>query len=430
LPNNRRITNDVAPHFTYTVYGYSQDISGFTQVTGVVTTSTGCFDPSPTPTRTPTITPTPTLTPTLTPTTTNTPTPTRTITPSPSALFYNLLQSCTDSTITWYLDRNSEGGTTQLPNNRRVFNDIFPFVTYTVYGYSQDISGFTQVTGVVTTSTGCFDPSPTPTITPTPSNTPPVTPSITPTRSVPPSVTPSLTPSRTPSPTPFPTISLKLYDGGNSSELANLTCTEGQTFVFTITNGSTFCNAITLQATVIAEGLISENGFFWLADTSGVNVRLFQRNGLTDTANQAGSCQLCSTYIPSPTPTRTPSLTPTPTRSITPSITPSLTPSRTPSNTPSITPSITPSSSTPAPLPCFAVEVAHSRFPINACCDTAPTTVYFNASTVEAATAYYGTSSDCSTPFDGTRVFSVGGGLYYTWNGSSMSGPDTCPACP
>jgi hypothetical protein len=156
---------------------------------------------------------------------------------------------------------------------------------------------------------------------------------------------------------------------------------------------------------------------------------LFQRNGSTFTANQAGSCQLCSAYIPTPTPTATPTNTPTPTPTLTPTVTPTNTATPTPTPTITSTPTPTPTP-TPAPLPCFAVEVAHSRFPINACCDTAPTTVYFNASTVEAATAYYGTSSDCSTLFDGTRVFSVGGGLYYTWNGSSMSGPLTCPTCP
>jgi hypothetical protein len=133
----------------------------------------------------------------------------------------------------------------------------------------------------------------------------------------------------------------------------------------------------------------------------------------------------CST-IPSNTPTPTNTSTPTQTRTQTPTQTSTQTPTTT--TTLTATPSQTPPP--PPPPPCFAIEVANSRFPINACCDTAPTTVYFNASTVEAATIYYGNSSDCSTPFDGTRVFNVGGGLYYTWNVSSMSGPDTCPACP
>jgi hypothetical protein len=105
------------------------------------------------------------------------------------------------------------------------------------------------------------------------------------------------------------------------------------------------CNAITINSTTIGAE-VSPNGFFWLSDTSGGNVRLFQRSGSTNAATQAGSCQLCSAFV---TPTPTPSSTITPTPSITPTITPtpSITPTITP--TPSITPTITPTpSSTPA----------------------------------------------------------------------------------
>jgi hypothetical protein len=88
----------------------------------------------------------------------------------------------------------------------------------------------------------------------------------------------------------------------------------GTTFPFTITNGSTLCNAITIDSTTIGSE-VSPNGYFWVSDTSGTNVRLFQRNGSTDTANQAGSCQSCGAFV-TPTPSITPTNTPTP--SITP----------------------------------------------------------------------------------------------------------------
>jgi hypothetical protein len=123
-----------------------------------------------------------------------------------------------------------------------------------------------------------------------------------------PTPTPTVTPTRTPTPTPFAVVSLDFYSQGDTNELANDTCTIGLTFSFTITNGTTFCNAITIESTTIGSE-VSPNGFFWLSDTSGGNVRLFQRNGSTNTANQAGSCQLCSDFV---TPTPTPTITPTP----------------------------------------------------------------------------------------------------------------------
>jgi hypothetical protein len=205
--------------------------------------------------------------------------------------------------------------------------------------------------------------------------------------------------------------------------LANLTCTEGQTFVFTITNGSTFCNAITLQATVIAEGLISENGFFWLADTSGFNVRLFQRNGLTDTANQAGSCQLCSSFIPTPSPTTqpTPQPTPQPTTQPTPQPTPQ------PTTSPTFQPTTQPTPSPTSPS-CFAIEISNGRNAFDACCFNPPTTAYFSTSTIGFGTIYYGNASDCST-VGGIRYFNQGGTVWF-WDGSSMSSPGGCEPCP
>ena len=558
LSNNTRVTNDVPPHLTYTVYGYSSNIAGYTQVTGLVTASSGCFDPSPTPTntRTPTVTPTrtPTATPTVTPTPvyscftiyfrtdtgtgwdssseacysvgsprtvcvigayatlnaayldgkalytnntfttlftsdnkwfqdgttgnvfqlgndgfiqaysncpTQTPTNTRTPTPTPPNTPPNTPSNTPTNTRTptvtptegsyWTLNPCEVGepiyDTTIQPllTNQRYIHPVSQFIwvwdnaarttfpQHTVNGSLQLVSG----------KQDCFDPPPTPSITPTvtptntPTTTPPNTPSNTPTPtntptntrtptptqtrtptvtptpvfscftiffntststgwdsstlactsvgssrtvcvigsyatlnaayldgkalytnstfttlytsdnkwfqdgttgnvfqlgndgfilggsySSCPTPTPTTTPTPTNTPAPFPVVNLDFFSQGDTNELADDTCTIGETFPFTITNGTTFCNAITINSTTIGSE-VSPNGYFWLSDTSGTNVRLFQRNGSTDTANQAGSCQLCGAFV---TPTTTPTNTPTP--SITPTITP--TPSETP----------------------------------------------------------------------------------------------------
>jgi hypothetical protein len=180
-----------------------------TQTSTPTPTTTTTLTATPTQTSTQTSTPTPTTTTTLT----ATPTQTSTQTPTPtSPPFYNLLQSCFDSTTNFYLDRNVAGGTTQLPIGRRVTNDVAPHLTFTVYGYSQNIDGFNIVTGFVTSTTQCFDPSPTPSNTPsnTPTQTPTQTPSNTPT-STPPS-TPASTPASTPTATPVPVCECEYYD--------------------------------------------------------------------------------------------------------------------------------------------------------------------------------------------------------------------------
>jgi hypothetical protein len=407
-PLNRRVTTDVSPFTTYIVSGWSQNISGRTLVTGNVTIATGCFDPTPTPT----VTPTPTNTPTPTPTRTATPTPTVTSTPTPTPIRYTFLRfnvdiNCnTSNPVQFYSFTNYSNGYYYLNGDLNTYYFI----------QAQSHTDYTnEITQVL--ATNCVPPTPTPTPTPTRTATPTPTPT--------PTVTPTATPTITP--TPLPTINLKISGEGDSGAMANLTCTSGTIQTFIITNGTTFCNAITLQAAVIASE-VSPNGLFWLADTSGVNVRLFQRNSSTDTANQAGSCQLCSAYIPTPTPTATPTNTPTPTPTLTPTVTPTNTATPTPTPTITSTPTPTPTP-TPAPLPCFAVAVQRGRNAEVACCTPISDTVYFNASTVEAATTYYGSSTDCSTVATGAQYFNTGG-VYYVWNGSSMSGPFTCPACP
>lgn len=87
----------------------------------------------------------------------------------------------------------------------------------------------------------------------------------------------------------------------------------------------------------------------------------------------------------------------------------------------------TPAPTTPAPS-CFAVDVNRGRNALAACCDPIFDTQYFNAPTVQTATIYYGSSSDCTTVFPFTQYFSVGG-QYYLWQNGSMSGPFTCPDC-
>jgi hypothetical protein len=455
LPNGRRVTNDVAPHLTFTVYGYSSNISGYDPVTGFVTGSFNCFDPSPTPTNTRTPTPTQTRTPTATPTVTptpvyscftiyfrtdtgtgwdssseacysvgsprtvcvigayatlnaayldgkalytnntfttlytsnnkwfqdgttgnvfqlgndgfiqaysncptqtptTTPTPTRTPPSTPASTPASTPPSTPSNTPTvtptegsyWTLNSCEVGqplyDTTIQPvlTNQRYIDPTTQFVwvwdnnprttfpQFTVNGSLQLVSG----------KQDCFDPPPTPsntstptntetptntptnTRTPTPTQTRTPTQTVTPTNTRTPTPTQTRTPTATPTitPTPFPVVNLDFYSQGDTNELANNTCTIGTTFPFTITNGTTFCNAITINSTTIGSE-VSPNGYFWLSDTSGTNVRLFQRNGSTDNANQAGSCQLCGAFV-TPTNTSTPTLTPTntPTPSSTP----------------------------------------------------------------------------------------------------------------
>jgi hypothetical protein len=217
--------------------------------------------------------------------------------------------------------------------------------------------------------------------------------------------------------------------------MANQTCTEGGNFPFIVLGGTnSLCGATVLQATIIGDGAISPDGLFWLADLDGINVRLWQRNGSTNTANQAGSCQLCSSFIPTPTPTPLPTSTPTPLPTATPL--PTSTPTPLPTATPVPTPTSTPfptetplPTNTPAPS-CFAVSVQRQRTAELACCNAISDTVYFNASTVEAATAYYGSSSDCSIVSTGTQFFNTGGVYYVFSGGTKTGGPTACPACP
>jgi hypothetical protein len=340
LPNQRYI--DPVTQFTWLWDGAAATTFPQWTVNGslqLVTGRDGCFDPSPTSTQTPTVTPTqtpsntPTLTPTLTPTPTQTQTQTPTVTPTPVyscfTIFFNTstgtgwdseTEACysvgssrTVCVLGNYATLNAarlDGKalytnntfTTLFTSDGKWFQDGFGNV------FKLDINGFMEI------YSAC--PTPTPTVTPT----------------------------RTPTPAAFPIVSLDFYSQGDTNELANDACTIGQTFPFTITNGTTLCNAITINSATIGSE-VSPNGYFWLSDTSGTNVRLFQRDGSTDNANQAGSCQSCGEFV-TPTPTNTPTqtLTPTltPTNTPTPSITPTntITPTLTPTNTP--TPSITP----------------------------------------------------------------------------------------
>lgn len=83
----------------------------------------------------------------------------------------------------------------------------------------------------------------------------------------------------------------------------------------------------------------------------------------------------------------------------------------------------------PPPSTCFLVGVVRNRNASLACCDGISDSVYFNASSVEGATIYYGSDSTCSTPFPFSQYFSVGGNQYYQWVSGVMSGPFTCPTC-
>jgi hypothetical protein len=262
-----------------------------------------CFDPPPTPsnTSTPTTTTTPTNTPTYTPTNTqtSTPTPTRTPTVTPTSvyscftIFFNTntgtgwdseTEACTSvgsSRTVCVLGAYATLNAARLDGKALYTNNTFTTLFTSDGKWFQDGFGNVfklDVNGFMEIYNAC--PTPTPTSTTTPTITP----------------------------TPFPVVSLDFYSQGDTNELANDACTIGLTFPFTITNGTTLCNAITIDSTTIGSE-VSPNGYFWLSDTSGVNVRIFQRNGSTNTANQAGSCQSCGAFV---TPTTTPTNTPTP----------------------------------------------------------------------------------------------------------------------
>lgn len=65
-----------------------------------------------------------------------------------------------------------------------------------------------------------------------------------------------------------------------------------------------------------------------------------------------------------------------------------------------------------------------------ACNQTVTRTVYLDAGTLAGATQVYGTSTDCSSLASGTRYYSeVGSSFYYTWNGTTLTGP-TLAQCP
>ena len=92
-------------------------------------------------------------------------------------VWYNLLRSCYDGSIDWYLDPIPINGL-KLEIGTRIANDITPHTFYIVYGITYTQPDYTLVTGTIT---GFFDCDP---------------------------VLPSLTPSQTSTPTPTPTTTL------------------------------------------------------------------------------------------------------------------------------------------------------------------------------------------------------------------------------
>jgi hypothetical protein len=292
----------------HTVNGSLQLVSGkqdcFDPPPTPSNTSTPANTPTETPTNTPTNTetqtPTPTETPTQTPTNTETPTPAPTVTPTPVyscfTIFFN-----TGTGTGW----NSDTEACYSVGSSRTVCVIGTYATLNA-AYLDGKALYTNntFTTLFTSNNKWFQDGTTGNVFQLGNDGFIVGGSY----SNCPSQTPTATPTRTPTPSPFPVVSLDFYSQGDTNELANDTCTIGLTFPFTITNGTTLCNAITIDSTTIGSE-VSPNGFFWLSDTSGGNVRLFQRNGSTNTANQAGSCQLCSDFV---TPTPTPTITPTP----------------------------------------------------------------------------------------------------------------------
>lgn len=130
-----------------------------------------------------------------------------------------------------------------------------------------------------------------------------------------------------------------------------------------------------------------------------------------------GTCQnsidlpISSSVTPTPTPTPSPTPSPTPTPGPTP--TPSPTPAPTPSN-------------------CFQVDVFQSAFsPTDACCNVISTIAYLNSPILASATvAYSQRNFNCSDVLSNPTYMTQDLNNYYFWNGSSFSGPTSCPGCP
>ena len=64
----------------------------------------------------------------------------------------------------------------------------------------------------------------------------------------------------------------------------------------------------------------------------------------------------------------------------------------------------------------------------NACCNLSSETIYMNSRSITSATKIY-TALGCSSELSGTKYFTADLINYYTWNGSSLSGPTACPTC-
>lgn len=139
--------------------------------------------------------------------------------------------------------------------------------------------------------------------------------------------------------------------------------------------------------------------------TSALAVRL-RSNGVcqtTETVQIGGVTPTPTAVPPTPTPTPTPSPTPAPT-------------------------------STPQPTPssCFAVDVYQSPFSAtDACCNVVSTVAYLNGTSLSTATvAYSQRNFNCSDVLSEPTWMTQDTSNYYFWNGSSFSGPTSCPGCP
>lgn len=138
-------------------------------------------------------------------------------------------------------------------------------------------------------------------------------------------------------------------------------------------------------------------------------------NALAIRFRSNGVCQTSKTIQiagPTPTPSPTPSPTPAP-------------PTPSPTPAPTATPAPTPSS-------CFAVDVYQSPFSAtDACCNVVSTVAYLNGTSLLTATVAYSQKNfNCSDVLSEPTWMTQDTRDYYFWNGSSFSGPTSCPGCP
>lgn len=172
----------------------------------------------------------------------------------------------------------------------------------------------------------------------------------------------------------------------------------GPEFIVSETSGSlfTFLETVELGSQGATVGIEPDY------NTVGIRLRSSGTCNTSVTKNISGSAP-----PPSPTPTPTPGPTPTPSPTPGPTATPA-----------------------PTPASCFAVDMYQSDInATDACCNVFATVAHLNGTSLLTATVAY-ESLGCSTVLSTPTWMTQDTNSYYYWNGSSFTGPTSCPGCP